>query len=211
MAAGYGLQGEGGAAANWDGVSNVHPVAVELAWSLDEVLKIWNIQTQSWLQRYVFLRAPRSVSRYVTYFASAFWHGAAGWCLHARASPNPRPPRLPAGFFPGYYLAFFTVAFAQEGIKRVQGCLGGPVTKKGAEPGAASKLGQWLLKSFVLNYSLSAFCLLDAERGLTVWRSLYYSLHVLAVLLIVAAVAMEAGAGKKPRKADAAAKPGKAE
>ena len=96
IAAGFGLvQAASPAASNWDGVANVQPVWVELSWSLDEVIKIWNQHTQSWLGRYVFLRAPKSVGFYVTYFASAFWHGAGGAGTRTSAALPTHPPTHP--------------------------------------------------------------------------------------------------------------------
>ncbi len=32
-------------------------------------------RTQSWLERYIFKRAPRAYNMNLTYFISAFWHG----------------------------------------------------------------------------------------------------------------------------------------
>ena len=55
---------------------------------------------------------------------------------------------------------------------------------------------------FVLDYALSAFCLLDAPRGLLVWRSLFFMGHVLGAVLVALGLGLEAAA---PRKSKAAA------
>ena len=86
--AGFGFRPE---SRDWAGAANVHPWEVETLTSLGDVLRHWNIYTQSWLERYVFKRAPRQYNRWLTFGASAFWHG----------------------FYPGYYLAFFTVPLLQ--------------------------------------------------------------------------------------------------
>ncbi len=38
-------------------------------------------RTQSWLERYVYKRAPRSYNMNLTYFISAFWHGFYPGCV----------------------------------------------------------------------------------------------------------------------------------
>lgn len=162
-----------------------------------------------------------------------------------------------AGFFPGYYLGFFTVgerrrgrarwrvspcgseallcggtaaqpqallhlppplsllvssppplpppatAFIQSGIKRVIAALGGG-KRGGPPPSIPSKFLQWLLTMFVLDYALSAFCLLDAPRGLLVWRSLFFMGHVLGAVLVALGAGLEAAAPRKPKAAAAA-------
>lgn len=65
-----------GPAGDWGGAQNVVPARVDLATSSSEILRHWNMHTQSWLERYVFKRAPRPWNRWATFFASAFWHGA---------------------------------------------------------------------------------------------------------------------------------------
>jgi lysophospholipid acyltransferase len=61
---------------DFGGVANVKPLEVELAFSQAKVMKVWNIHTQSWLERYVFKRTPRSVNKFLVFAASAFfWYG----------------------------------------------------------------------------------------------------------------------------------------
>lgn len=63
---------------DWEGTANVYPLKVEASQTTQHVLKYWNMHTQSWLERYIFKRAPRSYNRWLTFFASAFWHGERG-------------------------------------------------------------------------------------------------------------------------------------
>ncbi len=43
--------------------------------SLQDTINNWNTHVQSWLANYIFTRLPKSVSRPLTFLASAFWHG----------------------------------------------------------------------------------------------------------------------------------------
>lgn len=70
---------------------------LRLAWLLASLLlcfgcvcRYWNAYTQSWLERYFYLRNSQAfgLNRWVTLLASAFWHG----------------------LFPGYYVTFGTMA-----------------------------------------------------------------------------------------------------
>jgi hypothetical protein len=169
------------------------------------VLKLWNIHTQSWLARYVNMRAPRSVSRYLTYATSAFWHGAWGSAAESVAmSFVSERARVQfglccAGFFPGYYTAFFSVAFQQEAIQRVLGSGAGRSNQS-----MLARFGMWMITLGCLDYSLSAFCLLDFARGIAVWRSFYFVGHVVPVLAILYSLFV-GGKRSEAKRADASA------
>jgi MBOAT, membrane-bound O-acyltransferase family len=85
---GFGFQGynEKGEVIGWRGVENVDIIAVETATSVQALTRSWNMRTQGWLERYVYLRSGRSLL--VTYFISALWHG----------------------LYPSFYVLFMTVA-----------------------------------------------------------------------------------------------------
>jgi len=142
---------------------------VETVTSLADVLRHWNIHTQSWLERYIFKRTPRAYNRWVTFAASAFWHG----------------------FYPGYYLAFFTVPLLQEASRAAYALLRPTLTGgTGKSPTAgpayyALTAFKWLVRILSLDYTLTAFLLLDARRGIAVWRSAYFSVHLIALAIVL--------------------------
>jgi hypothetical protein len=70
--AGFGYQPSKG---SWSGVRSIDVLGFELAPSVSASTRAWNMQTQSWLERYAHKRVPRSVNLWVTYALSAFWHG----------------------------------------------------------------------------------------------------------------------------------------
>lgn len=82
---------------DWEGASNVALATVETRRGPDELVRSWNVFTQSWLERYIFKRAPRAggFNRWLTFLASAFWHGFySGYYLVSRKSHAIPYPRL---------------------------------------------------------------------------------------------------------------------
>lgn len=86
---------------SWDRLQNVSPWAVETAQNSRAYLGSWNMNTNSWLRNYIYLRVtpkgrkPGFRASMATFVTSAFWHG----------------------FYPGYYLTFMTGSFLQTVAK----------------------------------------------------------------------------------------------
>ena len=82
---------------DWHRLQNVNPFGVELAQNSRAYLENWNMNTNSWLRNYMYLRVtpkgkkPGFRASLATFVTSAFWHG----------------------FYPGYYLTFVLAAFLQ--------------------------------------------------------------------------------------------------
>jgi hypothetical protein len=100
---GFGFQGYdaiSGKPLGWTGLSNIDFFGFELAQSVRMASRCWNQRTQSWLERYVYMRTNNSVT--ITYLISAVWHG----------------------FYPGYYVFFLSVPLAtavnRKAYKRVR-------------------------------------------------------------------------------------------
>uniref|UniRef100_A0A0N4ZDE6 Membrane-bound O-acyltransferase (MBOAT ) family protein n=1 Tax=Parastrongyloides trichosuri TaxID=131310 RepID=A0A0N4ZDE6_PARTI len=72
----------------WNLCTNVDPMKIEFSSSLKDTIDNWNIGTCKWLRITVYNRLPESSRTYATFALSAIWHG----------------------FYPGYYIAFITVA-----------------------------------------------------------------------------------------------------
>lgn len=87
--------------ANWDRLTNIKPMGVELAQNSHAYLGNWNINTNHWLRNYIYLRVtpkgkkPGFRASMATFVTSAFWHG----------------------FEPGYYMAFVLASFIQNVAK----------------------------------------------------------------------------------------------
>ncbi|VDP46217.1 unnamed protein product [Soboliphyme baturini] len=102
-ASGFGFSGkcEGGkplAEPNWDYLSNVHVIKFETANSWKECLEAWNCNTMQWLRQIMYVRLPVRYRTFLTYVVSAWWHG----------------------FFPGYYVTFFTGALVTIAARNVR-------------------------------------------------------------------------------------------
>lgn len=99
---------------------------------------------------------------------SAFWHG-----LH-----------------PGYYLSFLSVPLWLAAEAAAEGALRGRLGRRGQRLAAA---GHWLLKMRVFEYLCMGFVLRDAAATLAYWRSVYFCLHLLPLLILLLAAAAGPG------------------
>jgi lysophospholipid acyltransferase len=90
---------------SWDRLRNVSPWGVESAQNTRAYLGNWNINTNTWLRNYIYLRVtprgkkPGFRASMATFVTSAFWHG----------------------FYPGYYLTFVLASFVQTVAKSMCG------------------------------------------------------------------------------------------
>ena len=131
--------------------------------------------TQKWLQRYVYQRTNDSVV--ATYFVSAFWHG----------------------FYPGYYLFFFSVASFTDMMRSWQKKVSARFPTKG--PIAATyHLVSIVFFQIFINYFSMVFQLLSGERSLLVWASYYYWGHIVALLGIVFVAILPTPRSKEAQK-----------
>jgi lysophospholipid acyltransferase len=86
---------------SWNRLQNVDPWVVETAQNPRGYLAGWNMNTNSWLRNYVYLRVtprgkkPGFRASMTTFVTSAFWHG----------------------FYPGYYLTFVLASLIQTVAK----------------------------------------------------------------------------------------------
>ena len=86
---------------NWDRLTNIRPLGVELGQNAHAYLGNWNCNTNHWLRNYIYLRVtprgkkPGFRASMATFVTSAFWHG----------------------FMSGYYLTFVLASFMQNTAK----------------------------------------------------------------------------------------------
>ena len=132
-----------------------------------------------WLRSCIYLRAieapmPRILEKKIahrqyatilTRFVSAFWHG----------------------FYPGYYLAFFSTVLQSEADSIARKYIK-PLFLKGnsTSPSWVFTLGGKIHTALCLNYYGAAFLVLSASSALRVWKSVFYFGHVLNAATIVA-------------------------
>ena len=151
---------------------------VELANSQSECMAHWNISISRWLRNCIYLRANeaalpgflkgkighRQYATILTRFTSAFWHG----------------------FYPGYYLAFFSTVLQFEADSISRKYIKPYFMRDGdTKPHWFYTLCGKIHSGLCVNYYGAAFMVLSAEAGMQVWKSVYYIVHLFNVATIV--------------------------
>jgi lysophospholipid acyltransferase len=166
---------------NWDRLTNIRPLGVELAQNTHAYLGNWNINTNNWLRNYMFLRVtpkgrkPGFRATLATFVTSAFWHG----------------------FYPGYYLTFVLAAFMQNTAKskyfapRIQRTsrsltrltdarrLLRPfvLTPDGTKPLPTKRyydIFSWFITQFAFCFVTTPFILLTLSDSLRAWAAVWF-------------------------------------
>lgn len=151
--------------ADWDGASNMNVWGFETAPKVKDALRFWNMRTQNWLSRYVYLRVPRtaSMNTLAVYTLSALWHG----------------------FYPGYYLTFLSAPL----FSFVDDALSTRVKPRMAAMGSAAAVLYDLVgrvcASFALNYTVLPFQALGWKESVAAWSAFGYAGHAVAVALYI--------------------------
>lgn len=158
----------------WDRVSNVHALNVELATSMPQITNNWNIGINNWLKHYIYFRVdpPRYITRIIpakscaniiTKLTAAFWHG----------------------FYPAYYL-FFVGAFVVNEMDDAMRANIYPRIQHRRLYVYIYNVIAWFLIFFSMNSLGMAFMLLKASWSIEFWSSLYWSVFwiPLSVLII---------------------------
>ena len=151
---------------------------VDLANSQSECLAHWNISISKWLRNCVYLRANeaplprvlqgklghRQYATILTRFTSAFWHG----------------------FYPGYYLAFFSTVLQFEADSIARKYIKPFFMREGApRPHWIYTLLGKIHTGICVNYYGAAFMVLSAQAGLQIWGSVFYVVHVFNIATII--------------------------
>ncbi len=143
-----------------------------------EALSHWNISISRWLRSCIYLRAieapvprplrgvlgHRQYATILTRFVSAFWHG----------------------FYPGYYLAFFSTVLQSEADSIARRFIKPMFVKPGSTtPSWIYTLGGKIHTALCLNYYGASFLVLSAASSLHLWKSLYFVGHLVNIATII--------------------------
>lgn len=183
---GYAERPNGKLKPRWTRYINSRIRRVEFSTSATELVQNWNICTGIWLRYYVYERLtppgrrPTFRTVVVTQTVSGIWHG----------------------LFPGYWLFFVSSAFMLESSKVLYRY----------EQGWAPRLRKFPLwtalkvvySAYTLNYCAAAFQILTFKESFEVWRSVYFSGHILMLAVLMVGAALPP---KKRHHGAAAAKP----
>lgn len=142
----------------WDLISNMDLLKFELSLNLRDAIHAWNKSTQNWLRRTAYERAPRKYSTIATYMLSAVWHG----------------------FYPGYYMTFLSGALfthaARNGRRIIR-----PLFQRGKTLKFLYDAITFTLTRLTIAYVAFPFVILDFRHNYEIYKSLYFSLHLLAL------------------------------
>ncbi|KAJ1972847.1 Lysophospholipid acyltransferase [Dimargaris xerosporica] len=158
----------------WDRMTNVHPWQFEAGQNLRALSEAWNVGTNVWLKNYIYLRVARGKkpgipTTLITFIVSAIWHG----------------------FFPGYYLAFITLALLSSLARTLRRVIRPIFVNTGVTQVTTTPLKQlydllsWLVTQLALNYAITPFMVLQLSRSMQIWQANAFFGHVgLAILYI---------------------------
>ncbi len=165
----------------WDRIENINVSAYETSQSLRTSSQNWNKTTNLWLRRYVYDRAPASISLYFTYLVSAFWHG----------------------FYPGYYMFFLCVAAATMVHRQVRRKIRPRLMAADGKTPFWYDAVSTIATSMTLNYFIMSFVVLAFDRSFVAFRGFDFFGHiVLAVSLATFNSPLIKAPRKEPTKKD---------
>lgn len=142
----------------WNLISNMELWKFETSTSLRDALHSWNKTTQSWLRRIAYERAPRKLAVLSTYLLSAIWHG----------------------FYPGYYMTFLGGALFTHAARNGRRVFR-PMFQKSPLHSRVYDCITFVLTRFVIAYAAFPFVILDFRNSYEIYKSLYFSIHILAI------------------------------
>ncbi|XP_037551137.1 membrane-bound O-acyltransferase domain-containing protein 2 [Nematolebias whitei] len=161
-AAGFGFNGyNSDGSPRWDLISNLRILDIELATSFKLFLDNWNIQTSHWLKRVCYERFPVNPTA-ATFFLSALWHGV----------------------YPGYYLTFVTGTSMTMAARAVRHNIR-PYFLASDSLKCFYDVITWASTQVAISYTVAPFVLLAVEPSLKFYRSWYFSLHLLCLLIML--------------------------
>ena len=163
---------------SWDRLQNVNPWGVETAQNTRAYLGNWNINTNSWLRNYIYLRVtprgkkPGFRASMATFVTSAFWHG----------------------FYPGYYLTFVLASFVQTVAKSMppspflfhltntppdcrryfRPFFLDPKTSQPTSYKVYYDIFSYLTTQLAFSFTTAPFCLLTLPASFLVWSRVYF-------------------------------------
>ncbi|XP_025061520.1 lysophospholipid acyltransferase 1 isoform X2 [Alligator sinensis] len=161
-AAGYGFNGvDERGNFRWDLLSNLNIWNIETATSFKVYLENWNIQTAAWLKRVCYDRAPFHPTA-LTFILSALWHG----------------------IYPGYYFTFLTgilITLAARAIRN--NCRHYFLSSEPLK--VIYDIITWFVTQLAVCYTVAPFVLLAVEPTIKFYKSMYFHMHILGLLVLL--------------------------
>ncbi|CAL8289280.1 unnamed protein product [Merluccius merluccius] len=162
-AAGYGFKGmDANGRPSWDLICNLNIWGIETATSFKTFIDNWNIQTGVWLKSVCYDRAPRHRMA-LTFVLSALWHGV----------------------YPGYYFTFITAIPITAAARAVRRCFRHYfLFSRGVK--RLYDLMTWAATQLAICYTVMPFLLLAVEPTMVYYRSMFFHVHLISMLVAIA-------------------------
>ncbi|XP_021080693.1 lysophospholipid acyltransferase 1 isoform X1 [Mesocricetus auratus] len=160
-AAGFGFNGvDADGHFSWDLLSNLNIWKIETATSFKMYLENWNIQTSAWLKCVCYERVPWYPT-VLTFLLSALWHG----------------------IYPGYYFTFLTGVPVTLAARAVRNNYRHHFLSSKARK-VAYDVVTWAATQLAVSYAAAPFVLLAVEPTISLYKSMFFFLHIISLLII---------------------------
>ncbi|KAK7502861.1 hypothetical protein BaRGS_00005810 [Batillaria attramentaria] len=147
--------------AKWDMLTNCYVQNIEFATSFKAYIDNWNLSSIRWLRFICYSRAPLNPT-IMTFVLSALWHG----------------------FWPGYYVMFLSGAlftFAARKWRRIVR----PHFQTSQVKRFSYDIATWIATQMTIAYVTVPFVVLKAQPIITFYNNWYWSLHIIAVGILL--------------------------
>uniref|UniRef100_A0A8C5R0X6 Leukocyte receptor cluster member 4 n=1 Tax=Leptobrachium leishanense TaxID=445787 RepID=A0A8C5R0X6_9ANUR len=162
---------------DYETVKNIDCYGTDFCVKVKDGMRYWNMSVQWWLAQYIYKNAPIKslvVGNAWTMLISAYWHG-----IH-----------------PGYYLSFLTIPLCLASEGAMEAGLRRHLSDSGK---MIFDWVHWFLKMRAYDYMCMGFVLLTFSDTVRYWHSIYYLVHVLAVILLIVGRILALKAPRRPK------------
>ncbi|XP_063798941.1 lysophospholipid acyltransferase 7 [Pseudophryne corroboree] len=163
---------------DYETIKNIDCYGADFCVKVKDGMRCWNMTVQWWLAQYIYKNSP--IKSFVfgsawTMLISAYWHG-----VH-----------------PGYYLSFLTIPMCLAS----EGAMDAGLRRRLSDSGKlVFDWVHWFLKMRAYDYMCMGFVLLTFSDTVRYWRSIYFSIHVLAVFFLILGRVLAVMTPQVPRK-----------
>ncbi|CAL8260696.1 unnamed protein product [Boreogadus saida] len=180
-AAGYGFKGmDANGKPSWDLICNLNIWGIETATSFKTFIDNWNIQTGVWLKSVCYDRAPHHPMA-MTFVLSAMWHGV----------------------YPGYYFTFITAIPITAAARAVRRCVRHHfLCSRGVK--LLYDIMTWAATQLAICYTVMPFLLLAVEPTVVYYRSMFFHVHLISMLVAIALHSKHTPAPRSPPSSSSA-------
>jgi len=148
----------------WNSCANIEVAGYEKASTFRGIIASFNVNTNKWVQSYVFKRlrflGSKEISAVSSLFFLALWHGVF------------------SGYFMCFALEFVIMKFENDLLLLKSQCSMLSRIWDPLPPFIRFAIGKWFTLQF-LGYALVSFCLLSWPRWSAVYASVYYVGHII--------------------------------